>query len=85
MYESSAIGDLKLIKKTTQHNYTVTSLHSKTRYAFTVKPYNSAGEGPGISIVVTTKGGKLCWCKKPGFVNSTGMDRKTHTVFTFMR
>ena len=58
MYGTFGSG-LVLLKKTDQHSYNITSLLSKTTYSFTVKPYNLAGEGPGVSIVVTTSGGKL--------------------------
>ena len=61
MYESSSRG-LVLLGTTDKHNYTITSLLSKTTYTFTVKPYRQGGEGPGRSIEITTSGGKLFCC-----------------------
>ena len=61
MYETSS-SDLVLLGTTDRHNYTITSLLSKTTYTFTVKPYRQGGEGPGRSIEITTSGGTLFFC-----------------------
>ena len=62
MYEQTGSGPQVLLNTTDKHNYTVTSLLSGTRYLFTVKPYNQAGEGPSAVTEVTTSGGELFCC-----------------------
>lgn len=66
-----------LLTTTDKHSYSVTSLQSKTAYSFTVKPYNKAGEGPGATIQVTTKGGRLyCTVLKVWFHMHLGTGQK---------
>ena len=58
-------NDVGLIGNTSNHHFTVTALRSKTKYTFTVKPYNSAGVGPPYNIEVTTTG-MVCFEWKEG-------------------
>ena len=61
MYQITSRGSI-LLGHTNKHMYTVYSLLSRTSYSFTVKPYNRAGEGPGVTIEVTTSGGECESC-----------------------
>ena len=58
-------NDVGLIGNTSNHNFTVTTLRSMTKYTFTVRPYNSAGVGPPYNIEVTTTG-MVCYEWKEG-------------------
>ena len=62
MYELTSRGPI-FLATTDKHNYTVTSLLSRTTYLFAVTPYNQAGEGPIATIEVSTYGGELLCCQ----------------------
>ncbi|XP_068685724.1 uncharacterized protein [Montipora foliosa] len=49
-------NSMEQINASDKHNYTVKSLKSKTKYTFTVKPYNRDGNGPPVNIEATTIG-----------------------------
>ena len=62
MYELTSIGPI-FLATTVKHNYTITSLLSRTTYLFAVRPYNQAGEGPTATVEVSTSGGELLCCQ----------------------
>ncbi|XP_068734818.1 sortilin-related receptor-like [Montipora capricornis] len=49
-------NSMEQINASGKHNYTVKSLKSKTKYTFTVRPYNRDGSGPPVNIEATTIG-----------------------------